>query len=119
MVETAVAVALLAALVKKLMDLVKYFRAGADGVNGYTTILASMVIGVLAVMIAARSDFASGISLGGVSLADANFWSQLFIGLTVASAAGVITDFFKSLNQSETAEAPPLVPESEELPPEG
>lgn len=102
-----VALIAIAALVKKGLDLVKYVRA--NDVNGYVTLLAAMVLGVLVIVLAAHTAFAGGLVIGGIALAKMGFWSQVFVGLTIAGSAGVTTDFLKSVDNSTSAAVPALV----------
>lgn len=106
-----IAAAALVALVKKLLDVVKYLRAG--DLNGWVTIVASMVVGVLAVLLVAQTDFASAVDFGGVNLGTANFWTLVFVGVTTAASAGLATDTLKSIDQKQTSRVPSLLPTNE------
>jgi uncharacterized membrane protein len=77
----------LAALVKKVVDFLK-FITNRD-VNGIVTQLVAWAAGVLALLLAAQTDWADGIKIGDMSLATLNFWSLLFVGLSVSSFGSV------------------------------
>lgn len=107
MTDFAPAVALIA-LVTTTINLLRYAR-GRD-LAGAGTILSAWVAGVAAVMIAAQTDFASGIAVGDRTLEGLNVWSQLFVGLAVASAGSFLTDVKKAIDNTDTAVKPSLFP---------
>lgn len=71
------------ALTKKLVDLAKAIRTGDT--NGALTMLAVAVAGVVSVLIASQTAWASTITLGGKPLGDLSFLSLVFVGVNVAS----------------------------------
>lgn len=97
----------LATLVIAVINFLKYVR-NAD-VNGALTQLSAWVAGVAAVMIAAHTDWAGELVFGTVSLHEANAWSQLFVGLTVASAGSFLVELRKALDNTDSAVKPPLI----------
>ena len=99
----------LVTLVTTTINLFRYLR-GRD-FNGAGTIAAAWVAGVAAVMIAAQTDFASGIAVGDRTLEGLNAWSQVFIGLSVASLGSFLTDAKKAIDNTDTAVKPSLIPE--------
>lgn len=42
-------------------------------------------------------------------LSDMNGWTKLIVGLSVASLAGLVTDFIKARDASDSAKVPPIV----------
>jgi hypothetical protein len=98
----------LGVLLLQVVNLIKYIRA--RDANGITTILAAWVAGLVVVLLVAQTDFAEGFSVGGnQSLADLNFASLVFIGLTIASVGGYLVDIKKAVDTSDSAKVPPLV----------
>lgn len=109
MTEFAPTVALIA-LVTTTINALRYAR-GRDW-SGAGTIAAAWVAGVAAVMIAAQTDFASGIAVGDRTLEGLNIYSQLFVGLSVASAGSFLTDLKKAVDNEDSAVKPHLFPPS-------
>ncbi len=98
----------MATLIFKLVDFLRYCKA-AD-VNGITTQLASWVAGVLVVLLVAQTDWAAGISVGDMNLATLGFWSLVFYGLSVGSAASLAKDTLKAVDNHNTMAIPTLLP---------
>lgn len=98
----------MAALILKVVDFLRYLRAGDT--NGVFTQLAAWVGAVLVVLLAAQTDWADGIGVGDKSLGTVNFWSLIFVGLTIGSGASVIKDIgYKALDNANSAAIPTLV----------
>ena len=76
---------MLALLVKQVVDFLRYL-SGKDW-NGAITTITVWVGGVVATLLAAASDWASALDVGGVTLDSMNFASQVFAGLTIAATA--------------------------------
>lgn len=101
----------MAALVLKLIDFLRYCRA-AD-INGITTQAATWLAGVVVVLLVAQTDWADGIAVGDMSLGKLGFWSLVFYGLSVGSAASFVKDTHKALDNTNSAAIPTLVPTGE------
>ena len=95
------------ALIITIVNFLRYAR-GRD-LDGVTTIGVVWLAGVVTTMLAAQSDFAGGLEYGGLSLATMNIWSQLLVGLSVASTGSVVVDFRKALDNTDSAAKPSLV----------
>lgn len=89
----------LLALVKKIIDLLKY--ASNRDVNGVVTTIASWIAGVVAVVLFAATDFADGISVGDTALGVLNMASLVAVGLTIGSGAGVTADWLSAKRPSD------------------
>lgn len=97
----------MSALVKKVVDFVKY---GANGdINAVVTQAVAWLAGMLVTMAAAQSDFGAAIVVNGTTLGMLNVWSQALIGLNLASAAGVGWDVIKAVDASNSAIVPNLM----------
>lgn len=110
-VDTGTSVAalvLLATFISKLIDFVKFARA--RDTNGVVTQLATWGAGVVGVALFAQTDFAAGVKLGGVSLATAGWATLVFAGLMATSLLSKVYDVQKSLDNTQTAATPSLVP---------
>lgn len=98
----------MAALVLKVVDFLRY--AAARDVNGVVTQLITWIAGVAAVLLVAQTVWASGIQVGAVPLSLLGFWSQVFAGVSIASGASLVKDTLKSVDSSNTAKIPTLLP---------
>lgn len=78
----------LGALVKKVVDTLKYATNGLW--NRVLTQLATWAGGFFAVWLASESNWSDGIEIGDQVLGRLNLASLVFVGMTVASVGGVI-----------------------------
>lgn len=97
-------------LTVKIIDFLRYARA-AD-LNGVLTQLFAWIAGVIVVLLAAQTDWASGISIGDENLHTLGFWSLVFYGLSAGSSASLAKDTLKAVDNSNSAAIPTLVPTS-------
>lgn len=100
-----VPLAAFALLVVGVINFLKYLKA--KDWNGVFTNLISWVAGIFAVVLVAKSNFT--IDVGGTDLADLNFASQVFVGMTVASTGSYFVDVKKALDDKDSAKVPPLI----------
>jgi hypothetical protein len=100
----------MSSLIVSIINFVKFVRA--RDMNGIATTLAVWIAGVLVVLLVAQTDFAEGISVGDKTLASLNFWSLVFVGLTIAGTAIFGNEIKKALDGGDSAAKPPLVPPS-------
>lgn len=92
-----VPIAMLAATVKKVMDFLKAVTNGDK--NGYVTILITWAAGVGITLLAAQTDFE--FPVGDFLLGDLNVYSQIFVGMNVASlGATLLYDVPKRLDST-------------------
>lgn len=96
----------LSLLVFKMVDFVRYLRAG--DVNGWLTQLVAWTAGVAAVLLYAKSGF--GVVIGDFNLAHLNIWGQIVIGLNIGSVGSAFNDARKTFDNSNSAAVPVLVP---------
>lgn len=97
----------MAVLIYKIVDFIRYVRA-AD-INGVITQLAVWIAGVLVVFLVAQTNWASGVGVGDMNLANINAWSLLFYGLSVGSGASFIKDTLKSVDNTNSSQIPTLL----------
>lgn len=89
--------------------LINFFKAiSNDDKNAWLTQMIVWVAGILVVLLAAQTDFAGGIVIGDMALSDLNFWSLLFIGMTVSSLASFGVELKKALDRNDSAVNPPM-----------
>jgi hypothetical protein len=100
----------MAVLTLKIIDVLRYARA-AD-FNGVLTQLSAWLAGVVVVLLAAQTDWASGINIGDKHLSTLGFWSLVFYGLSAGSGASIAKDTLKAVDNSNSAAIPVLVPDS-------
>jgi hypothetical protein len=100
-------IAVLLATVKKLVDFVRFLRAG--DVNGVITQVAAWAAGFLVVALAAHTPWAAGLVFGGFALSKLGVAAQLLVGVTVGSAASFGKDVVAAVDNSQSAAVPPLI----------
>lgn len=96
----------MALLVVAIINLAKY--AAARDWNGVLTTFVVWAAGVIVVMLVARTDFASGVTVGDRTLDTLNFASLVFVGLSLASIGSFATEIKKALDKSDSAKKPPF-----------
>ena len=97
----------LASLVVSFVTFLRYLN-GRDWVSAATQATA-WAGGIGAVVLAAHTGFASGISIGDTVLADLDLWSQVFVALTVTSVGStLLVEIPKALDNTMTSRKPPL-----------
>lgn len=92
------------ALVKKLLDVVRY--ALADDWRNVATQVIAWVAGVAVIMLFAASDWAAGFQVGSLALANMNLASQVLAGFALASTASLAVDAIKAIDNSQSAAVP-------------
>ncbi len=99
------------ATVKKLVDFVRYARAWNDGgANGVITQLVAWAAGFLLVALVAHTPWAASIAFGDVPLAGLAIAGQILVGIAVGSTVSAGVDVVKAVDNTQSAEVPPLVP---------
>lgn len=68
------------------------------------------IAGVVVVCLYAQTDWADTFGFAGLMLSQMNFASQVALGLGLASTASVATDTLKSLDNTDSASVPSLIP---------
>ncbi len=95
------------ATIKKVVDFVRYAKAGDT--NGIVTQLLAWLAGFGLAALVAHTPWAATINMGGVTLAEMNIAAQIFAGLALGSAAAFGTDILKAADNSQSAAVPALV----------
>jgi hypothetical protein len=95
------------AVVLKLLDFFKYVLNG--DLNGIVTLLLGWVAGVVAVLLFLQTQWADEITIGSQALDSLDFWSKAVFGFATSSVAGVLYDFKKAVDDSDTAVKPKLL----------
>jgi hypothetical protein len=97
------------ALVKAVVDLVKYFKA--KDTNGYVTQVATWAAGVGSVYLLKYSDVADTFKLGAgaVTLDTASTATVILAGLGLGSGAMLVNDVKKALDNNDSAAKPDLI----------
>lgn len=90
--------------------IINFLKAASNkDVNNVVTQIIVWVAGVMVVLLAAQTDFADGISVGDKVLTTLNFWSLLFVGLTISSLASFGVEIKKALDGNDSAKTAPLL----------
>lgn len=113
--DIAAVAVLIAPIVYKAFELVKYIRAKEW--NGVSSLAVVFVIGIACVFLLSATSFANGIDVGERSLSTLGWADLLWIGLTFGATSSVLYDFKKSFDNSDTASQPALLSGVRELPP--
>lgn len=108
--DTFLPVAGMSLLVVNVINFLKYLRA--KDTNGWFTQLVAWVAGVGVTALAAATDFADSVVIGGLQLGQMNFPTQVFVGMTVAAAGGYAVEIKKAIDQNDSAAKPDLVPKA-------
>ena len=95
-------------LMFKVVDFLRY--AKNRDANGVFTQLIAWIAGVVVLLLVAQSTWASTITLAGVSLHRLGFWSSVFAGVVMSSAASTLADLRKTFDNSNSAAIPTLLP---------
>lgn len=99
-----VALVVVTGVVAKVVDFARFARA--RDVNAIAVQVLAWAAGVGVVWWAAQTAFADDVMPG---LASMNFATQALVGVGLASAAGLVNDARKAVDQSQSAKVPPLV----------
>jgi hypothetical protein len=70
---------------------------------------AAYAAGIGGALLAAQTDYADQFSFGGVSLAAANTFTVIFIGLSLGGSGTVVNEFKKAFDSNDSAKKPDLI----------
>lgn len=98
----------MAALILKLVDFARYARN--RDLNGVFTQAVVWAAGIAVVGMVAQTAWANGFVFSGVPLSKLGFWSQVFVGLSLASTTSLIKDTLKSVDNQNSSKIPTLLP---------
>jgi uncharacterized membrane protein len=96
---------LIGALVTKVIDFLKFLRGGLYG--DAMTQLVVWVAGIGVVFLFAETQWAN---VGLVDLSTANPFDKLVLGLQASSVFGVVNDYRKAFDSTDSAKTPSLFP---------
>jgi glutamine amidotransferase PdxT len=96
----------LAALVAKIVSVVKYAQARDGAAVG--TQLAVWGTGVGVIALAAQADVAASIEVVGTTLGALDFPSQILVGLSLGSFGSQVYDFKRAIDGTDSAREPSL-----------
>lgn len=97
----------MSALVKKVVDMVKFLSAG--DVNAIVTQIVAWLAGIAAVFIVAKSDFGNQVIVNELALSSLNNWALTLAGIVLASTAGLGWDTISALDNTNSANTPQLL----------
>lgn len=95
-------------LVFTFVNFLTYLRS--KNWNGALTQLIAWVAGVLGIVIAAHSQYASQITFGTQKLSGASWWTEVFLGLIATSLLSTFNELKKAIDSTDSAKKAPLFP---------
>jgi hypothetical protein len=101
------ALAALGTLVFTFVNFLTYVKA--RNLNGVVTQLIAWVAGVVAILIAAHTQFAPDITFGNHPLSKLDWQSQVFLGLIATSILSTVNEVKKAIDGSDSAKKVPLI----------
>lgn len=103
------AIALLVAALYAAQNLLRFLKA--KDWNGTVGILIAAITGIGVVVLAAHSDATAALHLidKGPALGNLDGGSQILLGISVGSAGTVLADLRKAIDNTGSAEKPPIV----------
>lgn len=108
MIEEFVPLVVAVSIVLTAMAVLKHARAGQW--NDVMTIGVATAVSIGVAFLLRGSDFAGGIDVGGVALANLNGASTVLFGVSLASAARTTHQVLKAVDHSQSAAEPKLIP---------
>ncbi len=104
----------LGTIVFNLVNVMKF--ATARQWSAVLTQCIAWAAGIMGIFIAGATDFASGIAVGDVALADLNTPSKIFLGLVATSLLSTFNEFKKAVDRNDSAVTPSLIPTANKPP---
>lgn len=106
-----------ASMIKKVTDLIAF--ASAKDWKAVAKQVLAYVVGVASVALVKASGVANDYVLPGINqaLSDMNVWGSALLGVVLASAGSVVSDFIASRDNNSSAFVPPLGGAPEPNPP--
>lgn len=105
----------MAVLVMKVVDFLRYARN--RDLNGVLTQASAWVAGVIAVTLAAHTNWAKALPIGDMRLSELNLAAQVFVGLFAGSTGSLLTDFRKAVDNTTSSAVPTLLDTTPAAPP--
>lgn len=100
---------LLTTVLWKLIDLLRLLANFDKERSAVVTMLTSIVGGVIVVVLAAHASLFDHFVVNGLTLTQLDIGSQVFLGLGIASLAGVGVDIKQAIDSSDSAAKPSLL----------
>lgn len=94
-------------LVFTVVNFLSYLRS--RNWNGALTQLVAWVAGVVGIVLAAHSQYASQITFGTQKLSGASWWTQVFLGLIATSLLSTFNELKKAIDRTDSAKKAPLL----------
>lgn len=101
----------LAALIVKVIDFLRLLAKASTNVSGIVTQLAAWLGGILVVVLASHSSATAGIVLPSttIPLGALDGAGQVLVGMVVASLGSLIVDVKQGIDNTDSAQKPPLL----------
>lgn len=104
----------LGTIVFNLVNVMKF--ATARQWSAVLTQCIAWAAGIIGIFMAGSTDFASGISVGDIALADLNTPSKIFLGLVATSLLSTFNELKKAIDSNDSAVKPELIPSANQPP---
>lgn len=98
----------LLALVWKFIDFLKQLTPPDKNYNAAITQAVVWVAGLAAVFLYSESQLGEGVTIGNITLEDADTPTKIIVGLMVGSLASGVVDIKKAIDSSDSSKQPPL-----------
>lgn len=100
---------LLTTVLWKVIDFLRLVANFKTNRSAVVTMLAAFAGGVAVVVLAAHASLFDRFDVNGLTLTQLDVGSQIFLGLGIASLAGVGVDVKQAIDRNDTAAKPPLL----------
>jgi hypothetical protein len=97
----------LGTIVFSLVNVLKFASGGQW--NAVLTQFIAWAAGIIGIFLAGETQFASGITVGDVTLENLDAPSKLFLGLVATSLLSTVNEIKKAIDNSDSASTPPLM----------
>lgn len=101
---------LLTTVLWKVIDFLRLVANFKTNRSAVVTMATAFVGGVFAVVLASHASLFDHFDVNGLTLTQLDVGSQIFLGLGIASLAGVGVDIKAAIDGSDSAAKPPLLP---------
>lgn len=106
----------LGSIVYTLVNFIRYARV-TDWSSVISQILA-WTAGVIATFVVAHTDLAAAFTFGGKNLGQIGWFSQFLVGLAAASSIGIVYQFTKAVDHTQSAKVPAMWPDKSSVQPQ-
>lgn len=103
----------LVALVWKFVDFLKNVTPAGRNVNAAITQLVVWVAGLAAVFLYGESQLGNTVTIGDITLENADTPTKIIVGLSIGAIASAAVDVKKAIDSGDSSKQPPLTGKNE------